>query len=1199
MFGKIAAFEFRYHFKSPIFWVASGIFALITFLSVAVDIFSVGDSGGGAHVNAPYAIAQTQLIFAILYMFVTTAFVASVVLRDDETGFGPILKTSRVSKFDYLYGRFVGAFAAVALSFTAIPLAQIIGAAMPWVDRETLGPFLPQAYAFAYFALALPALLLSSAIFFALATVTRSLMWTYLGMIALLVLWVVSGIATDRPEIEKVAALWEPFGAGAFGVATKYWTISERNTLIPELSGLLLWNRVIFIGLALGLLAATWFLFRFQTAAQSGKRSRRHRLIEAADPAQPAPPLRKLVKGVFDGRTSWTQLMARTRLDMGQVFRSPAYLVLLFLGLANALGSLWFATEVADYGGKVMPVTRLLIEPLFGAFGLIPVIIAAYYAGELVWRERDRQTHEIVDAAPVPDWMFVAPKTLAITLVLISTVLASVLLAIIVQLAKGYFDIEIGKYLLWYVLPLSLSMALLAVLAVFLQTVSPHKFVGWGLVLVVIIAVMSLPRAGFDHDLYIFGGGFLGPMIPLSDMNGQGRFWIGAWWVRLYWSAFAVMLLVLSYALWRRGTESRLLPRLRRLPRRISGKAGLIFAAALLLFAGSGGFIFYNTNILNEYRTSRDNEKWQADYEKALLRYERTPRPKIVSMKLDVDLYPDEPRAAVWGAYVVENRTGEPLKEIHVAFDRDLKVKALSIQGGRPKRTYERFNYRIFVLDTPMLPGERREITFTTERSQRGFRNSGNDTRIVGNGTFLNNAEFAPLLGMERGGLLQDRAKRRKYGLPSELRPPKLGDVPSRQFQYLRHDADFVTADITVSTVADQTPVAPGRIVSDKTSGSRRTVRFVTATPVLPFFSVQSARYEIARETYKGVDIAIYFDPRHRWNIERMTTGAKAALDYYQANFSPYQFDYLRFQEFPAYEDFAQAFAGTMPWSEGLFFIADYRDPSKIDMLTYVGAHEIGHQWWAHQVIGADQQGATALSETLAQYSALMVMKHLYGEDQIRKFLKFELNRYLSARGSEVVEELPLARVEGQGYIHYRKGALAMYRLQREIGEEAVNRALRKVLGDHAFNGAPYPISLDLIAALRAEAPAEKQALITDLFEKITLYDIQTRDVAVKTRADGRFDVTLTVTARKLYADGKGRETEAPMSERLDVGLFTAMPGEKGFDSSKVIAFETRPIRSGSQTLTFTVAKAPVYAGVDPYNYLIDRNSDDNVAKAD
>lgn len=1193
MFGKIAAFEFRYQVKSPIFWVVAIVFFLLTFGFVASDVISIG-GGGNIHENSPFVIAQTHLILAIFYMFVTTAFVANVIVRDDETGFGPILRTTRIAKFDYLYGRFTGAFLAAALSFIAVPLAIIIGSAMPWLDPETLGPFDAKAYLFAYFVLALPALLLTSSIFFALATVTRSLMWTYVGVIGLLVAWIIAGFALDKPEFDKAAALWEPFGTAAFGLATKYWTAAERNAMVPAFEGALLFNRAFSLALSAGFLALAYALFRFQSGALSGKKARRDKLAMIAAADAPPPPLARLPKPQFDAAAARGQLLARTRLDMGQVFGSPAYVVLLFMGLANALGSLLFATDETTYGGSIYPVTRVLIPTLAGTFGLIPIIVAVYYAGELVWREREKKTHEIVDSTPVPDWAFIAPKTLAISLVLVSTLLVSVLAALAVQASKGFFDVQLGQYLLWYVVPQSVDFILLAVLAVFFQVLSPHKFVGWGLMVLYYVGSITLGNLGFEHNLYNYGG-VTG--VPLSDMNGQGKFWIGATWFRVYWSAFALMLLVLGYALWRRGTETRLWPRLRRLPRRLTGKAGATFAAGLIVFAASGGFIYYNTNVLNAYRTNLQDEKWQADFEKALIGYVDTPRPKIVSMKLDVDVYPDEPRLMTRGSYVVENRTTQPLKEIHVLFDRDLKVSALNIQGGRSIRTYDRFNYRIFALDTPMLPGERRTITFTTERSQQGFRNRGNETRVVGNGTFVNNAEFAPILGMERQGFLQDRAKRRKYDLPVEQRMPKLGDPASRQYHYLRHDADFVTADITVSTVADQTPIAPGYKVSETISNGRRTARFVTESPVMPFFSVQSARYEVSKETYKGVEIAVYYDAKHPWNVERMKKGAKASLDYYQANFSPYQFRQLRFLEFPAYADFAQAFANTMPWSENLGFIADYSDPSKIDMVTYIGAHEIGHQWWAHQIIGADQQGSTSLSETLAQYSALMVMKHMYGEDQIRKFLKFELDRYLRSRGGEVVEELPLYRVENQGYIHYRKGSLVMYRLQRELGEPAVNRALQTLLRDHAFKGAPYPISSDLVSALRAEAPADKQALITDLFEKITLYDIQTRSVAVKKRADGRFDVTLTVKARKLYADGKGKETEAPLNETLDVGLFTAMPGDKAFGSKDVITMVRRPIRSGTQTLTFTVDKAPKYAGVDPYNYLIDRNSDDNVGK--
>lgn len=1207
MFGKIASFEFRYQLKNPVFWVAAGIFFLLTFGSVVIDQISIG-GGGPIHKNSPFAVVQTHMIWTLFFMFVSTAFVANVIIRDDETGFGGILRSTPVKRFDYLYGRFAGAFGAAALAFLAVPLGMLIGSYMPWVDPETLGPNTLQPYLTAYFALALPNIFLTSALFFVVATLTRSMMWTYVAVVAFLVLWTIANIALDRPEWDKIVAAWEPMGFGAIGLAVKYWTVSDRNTLTPAVEGLLLQNRIFTVGLGSLLMVLPILLFRFTPGQLSGKRAKQAKIAAAAAPSAPPPaPLGKLPTPTFGVASAWGQLVARTKLDMGQVFLSPAYFVLLALGLFNAVGALWFATDQTGYGGMVHPLTRVLLLPLMGSFTFIPLIIAVYYAGELVWREREKKTHEIIDASPVPDWAYVAPKTLAISLVLLSTLAISVLAAVLIQTFKGYTNYEFDKWLVWYILPQAVDWILLAALAVFVQAISPHKFVGWGIMVLYLIASITLGNLGFDHILYNYGATPSdGPFgMPFSDMNGLGKFWIGAWTARAYWSVVALILLILAYGLWRRGAEIRLWPRLKRFPHRMMSGAGVLLVVAVVGAGAIGGWIFLNTNIWNEHRTAIADEKWQADYEKELIverKFDKVPQPKIQSMKLDVDLKPHDPRLVVKGSYVIKNTTTAPMREVHVRFDRDLKVSGLSIEGARPKETLAKYNYRIFAFDAPLAPGESRTMSFITERSQKGFKNRGNEMRVVDNGAFINSAEFAPALGIWPGDGLQDRAKRRKYGLKADQPMAPLGDVASRQFNYLRHDADFMSSDITVTTVADQTPIAPGRRVSDQVidtpEGKRRRARFVTQAPVMPFFSIQSGRYAIAHEKWNGLDLEIYYDPAHAWNIDRMKTAMKASITYYQANFSPYQFDHLRFIEFPDYAQFAQAFAGTMPWSEGLFFIADYSDPEKIDMVTYVGAHEIGHQWWAHQVVGADQEGVTLMSETLAQYSALRVMKGLYGEDQIRKFLKYELDSYLRARGGQPLEEKPLSRVEpSQGYVHYRKGSLAMYRLAEEIGEDAVNRALAKFVAQHGFKGAPYPISTDLIALFRAEAPADKQDLITDLFEKITLYDVKVTSSRVTARKDGKFDVTMEVEAKKLYADGKGKETATPMNEMLDIGLFTAQPGKKGFDKKSVLFLERRPIRTGKQTITVTVAKKPAWVGVDPYSILIDRNSDDNLFK--
>jgi aminopeptidase N len=1186
MFGKIAAFELRYQLRQPIFWISTLLFLLLSFAWMTIDQITIG-LGSSIHKNSPTGIGQWSLTASLLFMFASTAFVANVIVRDEETGFGPIVQSTRIRKFDYLFGRFTGAFGAVALAFLSIPLGVFIGSFMPWIDPETLSPNRLADYAFAYFWLALPGLFVTSALFFALSTVTRSMMGTYLGVAAFLVVYLLINVAVRDPERRHIAALVEPFGRAAWRLATLYYTAAEANSLRPPIERELLWNRLIWIPAAFAMLASAYVLFRFEPRVRARRRA------EASDVPPPVP--RPLARPRFGAATAWAQLVKRTRFEMGQVFRSPAFIVLMLLGMFNSLGGLILGTELN--GAAIYPVTRWVISTLNGAFTFMVMIVAVYYAGELVWRERERRTHEIVDATAVPDWAFVVPKTLAIILVLFAMLLVSAAAGIGVQLGMGFTDIQPAKYLWWYVVPNAVDWALVAALAVFFQALSPHKFVGWILMVIYLIASTTLARLGFEHNLYTFGGY---PPAPLSDMNGQGKFAGYAAWFRAYWAAFSIVLLVLAYALWRRGTETRFVPRLRRLPRRLLSPAGLIGGLALATFAGLGAYIYDNTNVINEYRTTIGDEKWLADYEKAFLRYERAPQPSITDVDLDLDLYPKTPKLVTEGVYHLVNDSAAPIRELHVRLNRDTKALQMSVNGASRVRTFDRFNYRIFTFDRPLQPGEQTALSFQTVMQQRGFKNSGNTTRLVDNGTFVNNFEFAPVVGMDRSRLLQDRAKRRKYGLPPQLRPAKLEDRSAQARNYLAN-ADWVNADISITTDADQTPVAPGYRISDVTKAGRRTIRFQTDAPVLNFFSVQSARYAIKRQVYKGVELAIYYDAQHPWNVDRMIKALKTGLDYYQANFSPYQFHQARIIEFPDYQKFAQAFANTMPYSEGIGFITDNTKPDKIDYVTYVTAHELAHQWWAHQIIGADMQGATSLSETLAQYSALIVMEKTYGQDGIRKFLKLELDDYLRSRGGELVEELPLIRVENQDYIHYRKGSLVMYLLRDRIGEAKVNAALRRLLAQYAFKGAPYPRSQDLVDALRAEAGADPaaQQLITDLFERITLYDLKTRAAVVKKRADGRYDVLLTIDAKKAYADGKGQETPVaiPAGEVFDVGVFDAEPGKPGFGRKNVLAFRTTTLKSGAQTITLTVDRPPKFAGVDPYNKQIDRNSDDNAIK--
>ena len=1195
MFTRIATFELRYQLRSPLFFLSFALFFLLTFGSVTIEEIQIGAKGNG-NVNSPFAIVQTMAIMSLFGIFVVTAFVANVVIRDDETGFSPILRATRIRKSDYLLGRFTGAVTVAFIVLASVPLGMLVGSWMPWLDAEKVGSFVPGHYFYALFLFGLPTLLVAGAAFFGLATATRSMMWTYIGVTGFLVLYVTSRVLLRDPAQEVVSALTDPFGIGAISTVTKYWTASERNSQLPPIAGLILYNRLIWLGVGAGMFLLTYSIFRFD---REGRGPARARKMPAPKP-DPAPAPKPLARPAHTGAAHWRQLLALTRSDLRFVFRSPAFLVLLALGVFNSLGGL---AGTAESGGtEYFPVTRVIVGALQGSFTLFAILIAVYYAGEMVWRDRERRIHEIIGATAAPDWAFLVPKVLAITLALLACFLVGAGVGVCYQWFHGYTHLEPGGYLVWFILPNLITAVQLAALAVFVQNCVPHKFLGWIVMLVYVVASITLNKIGFEHNLYNFGGD---PGAPLSDMNGLGRFWIGRGWFQAYWLAFSLLLLVASHLLWRRGVETGLRSRWGRFRRGLVAPPGLWMGAALLAWVVIGAFIYYNTNILNEYRPDLVEEKYQADYEKTLLPFKRMPQPRIVDVKLAVDLSPTSVRARTEGTYTIENRTSGLLTNVHVRWLRSLKMQELKVEGAKLEKEYGEFCYRVYAFDPPLQPGERRSIHFRTLLEERGFPNSRPLTRIVANGTFLDNFEISPLLGMDRTFLLKNRAKRRKHGLPADLRPAKLEDAAANACNYLRGDGDWVNAELHVTTDSDQTPIAPGYAVSDTTAGGRRTLVTRTDAPIQHFFSIQSAHYAVQNDTWKArdgspVSLAVYYHPPHDHNVRRMLEAMKASLDLFARSFSPFQFKQARILEFPAYEGFAQSFANTIPYSEAIGFIQNHNEKKNdetIDLVTYVTAHELGHQWWAHQVIGANKQGATMLSEAFAQYSALLVMEQLYGKEQIRKFLKGELDRYLSSRGGEAVEELPLNRVENQSYIHYQKGSLTMYWLKEVVGTDVVNRALRRLLAQFAFQPAPYPSSSDFLRLLREEAGPGHDQLITDLFEKITLYDMKASTATATKLPGGKYEVSFTVEGRKLYADGKGKETEAPLDEPFDIGVFTDEPGKKGYKRESVLLMERRSIKTGQQIVTVIVDREPKLVGVDPYNKRIDRNSDDNFSR--
>ncbi|UYV14356.1 ABC transporter permease/M1 family aminopeptidase [Porphyrobacter sp. ULC335] len=1191
--ASLAAFEIRYQLRNPVFWVSVAIFLLLGFGLSASDNVSFG-TPGSVHENSPYAVTFALALLGMFYLFVITSFVANAVVRDDVTGFGPIIRATPVGRTQFLAGRFLGGLTIAILGYMAVPLGIALGTIMPWVDPETVGPGGFATYAWPFLVIAIPNLILSSALLFSLATLTRSMLASYIGVLVLVMGYLATSIVLSAdPSYQDAIARYEPMGTGAIAEVSRYWTAAEMNTRLIPLEGNLAFNRAFVLGLSALFLGLSWARFSMTERAPSRWRQRRlaKQAIKAAKAGSIAPRmLTAPVERSFGFGHALASFRVRVKTEVLLVVKSPGLIVLLLLSLGFATLNLVFSQTM--FGTASYPLTANVVDTVSGSVTLFALIVAVFYGGELVWRERDVKMAEIIDATPVPAWTMFVPKILAIFTVLLAMSLTGMAAGVVYQLAKGAPSIDFGLYFISYVMPQSIDLLLLAVLAVFFQVLSPNKYLGWGLMLVWFVSRIFMSNLGYTNVLYSFGGG---PGEPLSDMNGTGGFWVGGLIARAYWGCFGVLLLVFAHWAWPRGTVVAVVPRLKGIGQRMTLASGGVAVAAVAGMIGTGLVIHHNIKELNRFETSDEAEEWAADYERKYLKYESLPRPVVTDVAFDVAIYPDDRRMEVKGHYDLRNDSGVPITELHVRQgDDSVAFSRLDIAGASLANHDKRLAYRIYRFATPLALGATTRLDFTSQVWRRGFANREAATDLVDNGTFVNNRVFAPIIGMDQRGLLEDRTVRRRQGLPDELRMPRLEDTSAQGDSYVR--SDWVNSRITISTAADQVPIAPGNKISDEVKGGRRVAVFQSPAPILNFFSVQSARYAVAEEQAGDVLLSVYHDPRHAWNVPAMLKAMKTSLGYYERNFGPYQFGYARIIEFPGYADFAQAFAGTMPYSESMGFAADVRDPESIDYVSYITAHEFGHQYWAHQVIGADMQGSTLLSETLAQYSALMVMKQLYGEDKIRRFLKFELDRYLDGRKGDPLPEQPLYRVENQQHIHYRKGSLVMYLLQHRLGEDAVNRALARLIARYKFKPAPYPRSLDLIAELRKEAKTpEDQALITDLFEKITIYDLKAKEAVSTKRADGKWVTRITIEAGKFTADGKGNERPASLAERIEVGVFTDRPGSGAFDKAAVLSMRRSPIRAGKQVVEVVTAKKPAFAGVDPYNFYIDRDSEDNL----
>lgn len=1094
MWYEIFKFELSYRLKRPETYV---FFVFLLLFSVfGIDFVFQGAELGLTKRNAPFVVAKTMGAISGIFMILTSMIMGVPILRDFQYNMEALLFVNPLKKQDYLLGRFLGSFAVLLFIFTGLPLGMMLGEFMPWHDPATMLAFNAVAYLQSFVVIVLPTLFFGASLFFVTGSLSRKLLVVYTQGVVLFV----GFLLTKAIKNEYWQAMLDPFSLTTLTQYTKAWTLDERNSLVVSFSEVLLHNKLLWFGLGLLILWLGYRKFSFKLLAKSPKRKLK-KLTQNALPTK-TPNLKIPQLRIQQNlRSKWIQLLRLSRFYFVSLIKETSFWAIVICGIIIiVINSVSLGTV---HGVDSYPATYFIVEELQEMSMYFFVIILVFYSGELFFKERDNKLNFIHDSTPISELITLGSKFLAMQGVYILLMLTLILTGALFQLTKGYYQLDLGVYFFGFFVEILPFLALYTIAALFFQAVSNRKFVGIFLLIIFFLANVASEFFGFRHGLYKFGGS---PLGLYSDMNGYGAALGPFLWYKGYWLVFGLLLLAFSSLIAVRGANTSLFRRLQSARSRLNKSKFKFIMVSLAIFIALGSYIYYNTNLLNQYWTTDQQTAYRINYEKSLKQFEYAPQPKITAIDLQLELYPDSRSYTLSGSYVLKNKTDSDIDQIHlqkkIADHLFLEDVEFSTATNLDER-FKEFDYGIYKLTNSLKPGDSLVLSFTQRYTPLGFA-EGEPTRDVrGNGTFLSNEEF-PSLGYNRKYEIRDPRQREARGLAPRADKPAINDAHELVNSRSGSDSDGIEFEITIGTKKGQTAVAPGALLSRSTKDNRSYFHYKMNQTMINFYAIVSGKYELVKEQWKpesypvsdAVDLEIYYHKGHDYNLNRMLGGMKQSLAYYSKNFSPYQYKQLRIMEFPRYSQFAQSFPNTIPFSESIGFVLDIDDQTDVDMAFFVTAHEVAHQWFGMQIEAANVQGRNLILETLSQYAAVMVLKDRYPQQKVDQFLEFQKETYDKNSKRADTAEPSLALVQNQDYVYYNKGALAMYELQKQIGEDKVNLALKRFLEDWntatgklKLGSSRYATSKDLLKYLRGVTPVAKQQLITQLFEQANGFD--------------------------------------------------------------------------------------------------------------
>ena len=1185
--GEVFRFAFGYQAGRAWTWICFAGLGLLTAMMIG-QVQGDAALDHGYFFNSPFVVANGTQVMGLLWLPIVAALTGAIAARDFESRMFPLACATPTRKASWLGGHFLAAFLLNCIVGLAMTVAFLLLLAAPSL-QALLGPFRPIAYLESFALLVVPNAFIATALAFSMVVLRRKANAAYPAIALLLVMGLFgSQFIARHLQLWDLAMLLDPLALTVISKTTVAWSAAEKSTRLMSGDPMLWANRAIWIGVAGLVLAWTWH--RFKLAQPEGGRRSKALAEMAAAPSRDHFAAARPDSGPRDPRRSHN---VATGLRQAVALATTGFRAIAFgwPGIVLALLVVVFVMaggELMEHiGVPQIPTTAALVELLANGepiFVTALPLVLMLAAGELAWRDRDAGIAPLVDAAPARGWVRLAGHLGALGLLALSLQLLRVAAAMLVQWSMGYAHFEPALYLQGLFGLQLVDYLLLVVLAMALHAIVDHRHLGQLLVVAAYIGILALPPLHIGGPMLVYA---TGPGWTYSDMGGYANDLLPWAWYRLYWLGWAGLLALVALLFAPRGSTTGLRDRLREARARLTPGLLATGAVALLAVAAVGGVLFHNTHVRNPAYSDADLAARSVRYETRYGRYADLPQPVPTQMRLRIDLHPERGTATVEGSYTLRNPGSVPIGVIHLDTSAAVDTRLLGFdQPARRVIADDDLRHYAFALSRPLPPGASTTLHFTVEFGGRGFTSAGIDRAIAERGSAFRDLAWFPQVGYQAGRELKTAGARRQAGLPAKPGSPLLDD-PAAPMDPAR--AQRITVDTVISTAPGHTAIAPGLLRRQWTQGGRPHFHYVTEAPIRDDLWFYSSGYQVLRDHWNGIAIEVFHHPAHPWNAERMVRAAKAVLASMSRDFGPYPYRHLRFTEVhgggglhaaPADVSFQEGYARFHPE-------ADWRD---VDFAFGVAGHEVAHQWWGNQLTPAMVEGAPLLSESLAWHSSLQAMRETFGEAHLQRMLGVMRDAFLtpnSRAGKPLLYAVDWLE-------SYRKGPFAMYALGEYLGNDAMNAALRRLLQDHRANTLPLPTARDLYRELEAVTPPHLQGLLHDLLAANTYWELKATRASARPVADGRWEVTLDVSARKMTFDEAANRTPVPMDDLVEIGVY----GQAADDGAEapLLYRELHRIRDGQQRIEVTVAATPGQAGIDPRHLLPDVKPGDNLA---